>query len=237
MAIWAMQNVGIGPIIAAGLVAHINVTMSPHLSSLWAFAGMPGDCEEKKWVKGKKRPFNAALKKLCFKVGESFVKNQNREGCYYGQLFAKRKALEWERNLNGDFAAQAQRQLKIKDWSKASTAKLFYEGKMSPTAVRKMLKSDGVPEGVKATHVGDEVPMLPPAHIHARARRYAVKRFLAHYWIEAYKQHFRTEPPKAYVFEKLGHAHEDPSPVPSMAKLKVTKTAKSTAQVRAIERV
>ncbi len=228
MAQWAMQNVGIGKIMSAGLVAHIDVTKSPHLSSLWAFAGFPGDSEVKKWKKGEKRPFNANLKKLCFKIGESFVKNQNRQECYYGKLFAERKKLEWERNLNGAFSEYSKKQLTFKDWKKDSTAKLFYSGQLSPSKVREMIAGNGVPLGVKPTQVGDEIPMLPPAHIHARARRYAVKRFLAHYWMEAYKQTFHKDPPPAYVFAKLGHTHIIESPVPSLAKENV----KSNGQER-----
>jgi hypothetical protein len=48
---------------------------------------------------------------------------------------------------------------------------------------------------------------LPPAHIHARAKRYAVKLFLAHYQQVAYELHFGKKPPNPYPIEILGHAH------------------------------
>jgi hypothetical protein len=48
---------------------------------------------------------------------------------------------------------------------------------------------------------------LPQAQIHARARRYAVKLFLSHYHVEAYKQRFGKEPPLPYPIQFLGHAH------------------------------
>ena len=55
---------------------------------------------------------------------------------------------------------------------------------------------------------GDGIPMLPPAHLHARAKRYAVKLFLSHYHHVAYE--VRTgAPPKApyIVTHDPGHVH------------------------------
>ena len=49
--------------------------------------------------------------------------------------------------------------------------------------------------------------MLPPAHIQSRAKRYAVKLFLAHWHHVAYEDHYGTQPPKPYVIEHGGHVH------------------------------
>ena len=43
-------------------------------------------------------------------------------------------------------------------------------------------------------------------HIHSRAKRYAVKLFLAHYQHVAYWHEFGAEPPKPYAIEHMGHA-------------------------------
>ena len=48
--------------------------------------------------------------------------------------------------------------------------------------------------------------MLPPAHVHARAKRYAVKLFLSHYQHVAWRNEFGEDPPKPYVIQHLGHA-------------------------------
>ena len=50
--------------------------------------------------------------------------------------------------------------------------------------------------------------MLPPAHIQARAKRYAVKIFLSHLFDVWYKLEKGQEPPKPYALAILGHAHE-----------------------------
>lgn len=174
---WAKSIVGIGPVIAAGLIAHIDITKAPTAGHIWRFAGLDPTLI---WKKGEKRPFNARLKVLCaFKLGESFVKFQNHENDVYGKLFAQRKREYTFRNEAGAFAEEAARILASKKLGKDTEAYKHYSaGK------------------------------LPPAHIHARARRYAVKIFLSHYHAEAYRNHFKTEPPKPFAIAILGHAHE-----------------------------
>ena len=49
---------------------------------------------------------------------------------------------------------------------------------------------------------------LPPAHLHARATRYAVKLFLAHLHEVMYVQHHGRKPPLPYAIGILGHAHK-----------------------------
>ena len=50
--------------------------------------------------------------------------------------------------------------------------------------------------------------MLPPAHIHARAKRWVVKLFLAHWHEVAFCERLGTMPPKPYVIEHCGHIHK-----------------------------
>lgn len=173
---WARGICGIGPVIAAGLRAHIDITKAPTVGHIWRFAGLDPTLV---WERGQKRPFNASLRVLCYKIGESFVKVQNNDSDVYGVVYATRKVLEIERNEAGQFKEQAAQVLAAKKIGKAT-------------------------EAYKAYSVGK----LPPAHIHARARRYAVKLFLAHYWETAYRLHFGTEPPLPYPIAHLGHVHK-----------------------------
>ena len=48
---------------------------------------------------------------------------------------------------------------------------------------------------------------LPKGHIHARAKRYAVKLFLSHLHGFWYQHHFGVEPPLPYPIAHLGHVH------------------------------
>jgi hypothetical protein len=173
---WARTIVGIGPILSAGLAAHIDITKAPTVGHIWRFAGLDPTLT---WDKGQKRPWNARLKTLCWKIGESFVKVSGHEDDVYGKLYLQRKAVEVERNADGLFAEQAALSLKLKRYRDDTTAKKKYEA-----------------------------GLLPDARLHLRAKRWAVKIFLAHYHAVAYRERFGTDPPKPYVLSILGHGHE-----------------------------
>jgi len=175
VSIWAKSIPGIGPVISAGLLAHIDITKAPTVGHIWSFAGLN---PEQKWEKGQKRPWNARLKTLCWKIGESFVKVSNKTEDIYGKIYKERKERETTKNEQLEFKDQAEKKLKEFNIGKDTDAYKYYsQGK------------------------------LPPAHIHERAKRKAVKIFLAnlhHVW---YRHHYGDEPPKPYAIEHLGHAH------------------------------
>ena len=230
---WAQSITGIGPVISAGLMAHIDIEKAPTVGHIWRFAGLDPNSDWKGTVKAEAivkehlakrkptpedvlaiaqkmngigyeaalrhattksdgtpreltaesiasafalRPWNAKLKTLCWKIGESFVKVSNNPQDVYGHIYAERKIQEQDKSLQGDYREQAE--------AKAATV-----GKNT--------------DAYKAYSIGQ----LPPAHIHARAERYATKLFLAHWHHVAYESHFGTPPPKPYVIEHMGHAH------------------------------
>jgi hypothetical protein len=173
--IWARSIVGIGPIIAAGLLAHIDITKAPTVGHIWRFAGLDPTV---KWDKGTKRPWNGALKRLCWLIGESFVKVSNNENDFYGKIYKARKEQEIAKNEAGDFAEQARAALAAKRFGADTEARKHYEA-----------------------------GRLPPARIHLRAERYAVKLFLSGFHHVAYETHFGEPPPKPYIISHGGHAH------------------------------
>ena len=144
---WA-KRVGIGPVIAAGLAAHIDMARCPTVGHIWRFAGLDPTQE---WEKGTRCPWNADLKALCSKLGESFVRSGN-DSDFYRRLYLQRQAQEAAANDAGKFADQAQRQLEHFKLARNTDARASYsQGK------------------------------LPPAHVQARAKRWVVKLFLSHY--------------------------------------------------------
>jgi hypothetical protein len=174
--VWAKSICGIGPVLAAGLIAHIDITKAPTAGHIWSFAGMD---PTKEWGKGEKRPWNARLKVLCWKIGESFVKVSGNANDVYGKYYIERKQYETAANDAGKFTDQAKAKLeKCKIGKDTDAYKSYIQGK------------------------------LPPAHIHARAKRYAVKLFLAHYQEMAYRLHYGEAPPNPYPMAILGHAHK-----------------------------
>jgi hypothetical protein len=197
MGSWMRATKGIGPVIAAGLLAHLSIyhpgklpdgtpmldaegkpVMVPTetVGHWWTFAGLD---PSKTWEKGQKRPWNASLKVLLWKAGDSFVKVSGGENPgYYGTVYRTRKAYEIENNEAGKLAGEAARALSRKKFSKDTEAyKAYSQGK------------------------------LPPAHLDARARRYAVKLFLSHLHHEWYVHEFKKTPPMPYPIAHLGHVH------------------------------
>lgn len=173
---WMRSQKGIGPVIAAGFLAHLDITKAETAGAFWSFAGLDPRAV---WEKGKKRPWNASLKVLCWKLGESFVKVSGRDDAFYGKLYKQRKEIEIAKNEAGEFAEQAKTKLeKFKIGKDTDAYAAYIQGK------------------------------LPPAHIHARAKRWAIKLFLANLHEVMYVDHFKKDPPLPYAIGILGHAHK-----------------------------
>lgn len=173
---WAMSITGIGPVIAAGLLAHIDIEKAPTAGHIWNFAGINPNMS---WGKGEKRPWNAKLKVLCWKIGQSFVKVSNNDNDVYGHIYKERKEYESAKNEAGEYAGQAENKLATTKIGKDTEAYKWYsQGK------------------------------LPPGHIQQRAERYATKIFLSHLHEVMYINHYHEKPPKPFAIEHLGHAHK-----------------------------
>lgn len=173
---WLLSLCGVGPVIAAGLLAHIDIEQAPTVGHIWRFAGLDPTVT---WEPKTKRPWNAGLRTLCWKVGESVVKQSGREQDIYGRFYLERKAYEQQRNDAGALADQAAAKLARYKIGKTTEAYGHYA----------------------AGH-------LPPAHIHARAKRWTVKLFLSHLHYVMYETRYGTPPPKPYILTQPGHAHE-----------------------------
>lgn len=172
---WARSIVGIGPIISSGLIANIDIRKAPTVGHIWRYAGQDPTMI---WEKGKKRPWNGSLKRLCWIIGESFVKVSSNDRDVYGQIYLKRKEYEALKNDAGDYAEQANNALTQKNYRDDTKAKAVYmTGK------------------------------LPPGHLHARAKRYAVKIFLSHLHHVMFELQFNEKPPRPFIIEHGGHTH------------------------------
>jgi hypothetical protein len=125
---WAFGQVGIGPIIAAGLAAHIDPARADSVSAVWKFAGLAPGFDRK--VKGTKLPYNSRLKTLCWKLGESFVNVSGKPEATYGKLYKDFKRDEVSRNENGLYATQAARELATKKITEAKTKAILTSGKL-----------------------------------------------------------------------------------------------------------
>jgi predicted RNA-binding Zn-ribbon protein involved in translation (DUF1610 family) len=174
LANWSRQVMGIGPVLAAGLRAEIDVTRANHVSSVWRFAGYDPTAI---WEKGQKRPHNAFLKVICWRLGDSFVKVSGRPKSLYGKLYRNEKNRLVHINDNGGFAQDAKERI---------DSGIRVPGK--GTEARKAL----------------DAGRLPQAQVDLRARRKAVKIFLSHYWVQGrLLEGLSVSQP--YAIARLGH--------------------------------
>lgn len=132
-----------------------------------------------------RRPWNADLKVLCWKAGQSFMKFHKKEECFYGHLYIEKKQQILAQNEQGHFA----------DRSKEILAAMRY----------------GTDTEAYKSYIAGR---LPPAHVDASARRYAVKIFLAHLHEQMHRRILGKEPPLPYVIAHMGHAHYIAPPEP-----------------------
>lgn len=154
LGVWAMSNHGVGHVICAGLLAHIDMNRAVTAGAIWKFAGIIPP-ELIKWEKGQKRPYNAALKTLCWKLGESFKKVSGNPEAFYGKIYQERKAFEVAQNESGKLKEQAHKRLAL--------------------AMKKGYKVSK--EQVEIWESGK----LQAMGLDLRAMRYTVKIFLSHY--------------------------------------------------------
>lgn len=255
---WARRQLGIGPVLSAGLSAYIDIGRCPTAGSIWRYAGLEpsqvwlsreqarqmvteagswpqrgsgrvkahgsaslagktysldqeavveiiekvaAKTTRRPWVLAAgalnddgeltfdsltaflaRRPYNPDLKTLCWKVGDSFVKVSGKPEAFYGRLYRERKEQEVARNEAHTFADQAAAALATRNITHPATLKAYKDG------------------------------LLPAGRIDLRARRYAVKLFLAHWHGIAYRAHFGVPAPAPYAIAQLGHVHEIEAP-------------------------
>lgn len=173
---WLKSVVGIGPVIAAGLLAHIDITRAPTVGHIWRFAGLDPTSI---WDKGKKRPHNAALKTLCWKIGQSFMKFSNKDECVYGKLYRERKAFEQANSDAGKLAEQAKAKAE-KVGKNTEAFKHYSQGKLSPGHIDARARRYAVKQFLSDLHAhwfeqhfGEKPPLPYPIAIlgHAHLRK------------------------------------------------------------------
>ena len=173
---WMLSICGIGPVITAGIMANVDISKVNTAGAIQRYAGLDPTLPKAK--KGEKRRYNARLKVLCWKIGESFLKTCNREDDFYGKYFKIRMDYETRKDAAGDYAEQAKKIPEEKNFTKKDVEAVYLKGH------------------------------LPKSHIISRSKRYAVKLFLSHLFTVWYELDRGFEPPKPFPIAILGHTHE-----------------------------
>lgn len=101
---WMLAQYGVGPVIAAGILAHVDIEKAPTVGHIWRFAGLD---PSSKWTKGEKRPWNAQLKQITWHAGQCFKRSSNAADSFYGKLYREHKEIVVARNEAGAYAERA----------------------------------------------------------------------------------------------------------------------------------
>jgi len=200
---------GIGPVISAGLLAHLDIRKAKTPGNFLSFAGMI-DPTRQPWAKKTKRPWNAKLKTLVtVRMADTIVKFSNNEKCVYGKVYIDRKQRIIRENSAGQFSDQAL--VRKDEVDKGTIAYQWYSGQYPSSVMTKdffQLDLAQRNETLKKSRLkeGDGTMMLPPAHVHARARRFLAQMILSHLHYAMYDDYWG----KTYEFAPYVHsAHFD----------------------------
>ncbi len=179
---WCKSNLGVGPVIAAGLMAHLNIRKEGVVTAghFISYAGMSPDSKKEK---GKKLPYNEELKKICYYLRESFMKLSSNPDALYGRLFAEKLWKERQINDTGGHVELAKTKLAQTNYS---------------------LSEDG---GSELRHC-HEAGKLSDGNLVARAGRSVIHIFLNHLFELWYAYEFGKPAPIPYVFAHKGHVHK-----------------------------
>lgn len=135
--VWAKGNLGIGPVISAGLCANIgDASRFQTCGDLWAYCGLvPGQRRKR----GEKSNWSSRLKRLAWLMGQSFVKVSGKEDAFYGKLYKEKKEYYVKRNEAGEFSERAAQCLKDKNYGKDTEAYKHYSaGRLPPAHIQAM---------------------------------------------------------------------------------------------------
>ena len=99
---WCINQYGLGPVLTAGVMSHVDITKANTAGALWRYAGFEPSLQDSPKVS-----FNGELKNICWKIGLNFAKYANRTKCFYGQLYLRDRTRRTEDNNNLMYADRA----------------------------------------------------------------------------------------------------------------------------------
>ena len=121
---WASSQVGIGPVLTAGLMSYIDMEKAHSPGAIWRYAGLDPSFNNKK-------SFNSELKSLCWKIGSSFAKYATKPNSFYGKLYLQDKERRTIKNNEGLYAQKAEEILSDLPYKYRSDQESLMQGKLS----------------------------------------------------------------------------------------------------------
>jgi hypothetical protein len=122
------QIKGIGPVISAGFVAHVDMTKINHFSQILSYGGYT---KNSKRQRGKKLTYNPDLKKVFVHMGRSFQYSSGYPDSYFGWHYKLLKRRILNHNENGFYKDVAKSKIQEYNFDKSKSAyKSYSEGKL-----------------------------------------------------------------------------------------------------------
>ena len=141
---WLKTVKGIGPAMAAGIVGWIDdISKSPHVSSLWKYAGMHvEDGKAPRRKRGEKAPWSWRLKTHMWKVVKQLLMAQSpkRGGGFYDTWYREYKAYEIEKCERKGLRIVPSASLPTKGGKKYELLGMISTGHVDNRAKRKVAK-------------------------------------------------------------------------------------------------
>lgn len=233
---WMLSQHGIGSVITAGIIAHIDITKCPTSGHIESYAGLT---PETKWIgTAEVNSYFSGLKKDKGKY--KFNEDVMMEACrHFGKKYINIKAMADKFADGGNVTETVfKRALTVRPWNAtlksllafkagecfvktSNSEKSFYGALYKHKKLEYAQKnleggfSDRAKSIIEEKNFGSETVALkmykegrlPDAHIHSMARRYAVKIFISHLHEIWHFVEFGRLPPLPYALSQLGHAH------------------------------
>lgn len=231
---WLMQIKGIGPTLAAGLMAYFDVTGINYATHFMSYAGLNDNNRPWLGVEASRKIVEEVLGNSKTITDEHLEELSARTKWKYGYLNKACSKFDSEGNLKSRSKSDLikaiskipyNKDLKvlmfkigesfIKVANRGSLyGKLYKERKVLETQLNEQFHyKDQAEEILRTKNIGKDTNaykaysqgMLPKAQIERRAQRWATKIFVCHLFEEMYRVQNGTKPEPFYVFTKLGH--------------------------------
>lgn len=237
---WARSNVGIGPVLAAGFRAFINLDKCPTAGHIWVYAGLDPSRvwlsreQAATWVaeatKDQRRFTRVEAMEALFKYGMKLERvnmlmakfvAEDADSVSRDTLVSMLCIRPWNARLKTICWNAGECFMKFSGHQDCYYGHIYLERKAYEISQNENgAYAEQAALQMKRFKFGRETAAyqaysqgrLPAAHIRERAKRYAVKLFLSHYHDVGFRLILKKDPPLPYPIAHLGHVHFRPVP-------------------------
>jgi hypothetical protein len=223
--LWMMAQTGVGEVIAAGILAHVDIERAKTAGAIWALAGLD---PTQQWISREaadkmvcSQPTDLDVKNLCERTGKKFATVHrfattdhagNPTSLTKASLAKALSRRPYSPDLKQVCWHAGQCFKRVSGDSSSLYGQLYHDHKL--LVVSRNERGDFAERAKTFTTRSPEVRAilkqgkLPAGNLDQQACNFATKIFLSHVHAVMYWNRYRTAPPKPFAIGILGHAHE-----------------------------